>query len=103
MVARRLRFGFIDLCLGMAQIPVMNETRVARLFRIGFDQAVCIPREFELPGEHAIMRKAGNQLIIEPAEKNTKNLGLIEFLKTLEPIDEPFPEIEDPPPEPVDL
>ncbi len=46
------------------------------------------------------MRREGNRLIIEvPPKKMT----LIEWLDTLEPIDEPFPEIEDPPPEPVEL
>jgi antitoxin VapB len=45
------------------------------------------------------MRKEGPRLIIEPTPKKS----LIEILKTLEPIDEDFPEIEDLPPEEVDL
>ena len=44
--------------------------------------------------------KIGDQLIIETPKRK---MTLTEWLDTLEPIDEPFPEIEDPPPEPVDL
>ncbi|MBV8102168.1 MAG: AbrB/MazE/SpoVT family DNA-binding domain-containing protein, partial [Verrucomicrobia bacterium] len=41
--------------------------RRVKLFKNGRNQAVRIPREFELPGEDAIMRKEGRRLIIEPA------------------------------------
>ena len=37
----------------------MNMQRPVKLFRNGRNQAVRIPREFELPGEDAIMRKEG--------------------------------------------
>ncbi|RAU21348.1 AbrB/MazE/SpoVT family DNA-binding domain-containing protein [Paramagnetospirillum kuznetsovii] len=77
----------------------MNHDRRVRLFRNGRNQAVRIPREFELPGEDAIMRKDGDRLIIEPARKRS----LLALLASLEPLDEDFPEIDDPPPEPVDL
>ena len=70
-----------------------------KLFRTGQDQAVRIPREFELPSEDAIMCKQGDKLIIEPAPKR----DLIAFLNTLEPLDEEFPEIDDPPREPAEL
>jgi antitoxin VapB len=36
----------------------MFAERHVRLFKNGRNQAVRIPREFELPGEDAIMRKA---------------------------------------------
>ena len=42
-------------------------TRQVKIFKNGRNQAVRIPREFELPGEDAIMRKEGERLIIEPA------------------------------------
>lgn len=77
----------------------MFPERHVRLFRNGRNQAVRIPREFELPGDDAIMRKEGDRLIIEPAPRKS----LLAVLATLEPIDEEFPEIEDLPPEPVDL
>lgn len=73
--------------------------RVVKLFRNGRNQAVRIPREFELPGNEAVMRQEGSRLVIEPKPK--KSLSAI--LKTLQPIEEEFPEIDDPPPLPVDL
>ena len=78
--------------------PAQAERRV-KLFKNGRSQAVRIPREFELPGKEAIMRKEGERLIIEPAPKRS----LIELLDSWDPIDEEFPPIEDLPPEPVDL
>lgn len=78
----------------------MDQQRHVKLFRNGRNQAVRIPREFELPGTDAVMRKEGNRLIIEmPGKKKT----LAELFAGFETIDEPFPEIDDPPPEPVDL
>lgn len=77
----------------------MNVERHVKLFRNGRNQAVRIPREFELPGENAIMRKDGERLIIEPARKKT----LLEVLATLEYLDEDFPEVPDLPAEPVDI
>jgi antitoxin VapB len=41
--------------------------RHVRLLRNGRNQAVRIPREFELPGQDAIIRKEGERLVIEPA------------------------------------
>ncbi|MBM3531583.1 MAG: AbrB/MazE/SpoVT family DNA-binding domain-containing protein [Alphaproteobacteria bacterium] len=69
------------------------------MFKNGRNQAVRIPREFELPGEDAIMRKEGDRLIIEPAPRKS----LLAWLATLEPLDEEFPEIEDLPPDPVEI
>jgi antitoxin VapB len=73
--------------------------RHVKLFKNGRNQAVRIPREFELPGEDAIMRKEGERLIIEP----TAPKSLLALLATLEPLDEDFPPISDPAPEPVEL
>jgi len=77
----------------------MSGERRVKLFKNGRNQAVRIPREFELPGEDAIMRKEGERLVIEPAP--TKSL--LGWLATLEPLNEDFPEIDDPPPEPFAL
>ena len=77
----------------------MNAERHVKLFKNGRSQAVRIPREFELPGEDAIMRKEGTRLIIEPAPPPS----LLELLATLEPIEEEFGPIEDHAPEPVDI
>ena len=73
--------------------------RHVKLFKNGRNQAVRIPREFELPGEEAIMRKEDGKLIIEPIRKK----GLLALLATMEPCEEEFPEIEDPPAEPFEL
>lgn len=42
-----------------------NERHIS-LFRNGRNQAIRIPREFELKGSEAIIRKVDNKLIIEP-------------------------------------
>ena len=73
--------------------------RYVKLFKNGRNQAVRIPREFELPGEDAIIRKEGERLIIEPVLPKS----LIAILATLPTLDEDFPPIEDLPAEPVDL
>jgi antitoxin VapB len=73
--------------------------RHVKLFRNGRNQAVRIPREFELPGEDAIMRKEGERLIIEPAPPRS----LLALLATLPSLDEELPPLEDSPAEPVDF
>jgi antitoxin VapB len=78
---------------------VVNPQRQVKLFKNGRNQAVRIPREFELPGEDAIMRKEGERLIIEPAPPKS----LLALLATLAPLAEDFPPIPDPAAEPVDL
>lgn len=77
----------------------MGIERRVSLFKNGRNQAVRIPREFEMPGEEVIMHKEGDRLVLEPVKRKS----LSALLASLEPIDEDFPEIEDLPPEPVDL
>jgi antitoxin VapB len=72
----------------------MSEQRHVKLFRNGRNQAVRIPVEFELPGNEAIMHRDGDRLVIEPIRKR----GLTALLKTMEPLHEHFPEIDDPAP-----
>jgi antitoxin VapB len=69
----------------------MGEKRHVRLLRNGRNQVVRIPVEFELPGNEAIMRRDGNRLIIERVRKR----GLVALLKTMKPVDDQFPQIED--------
>jgi antitoxin VapB len=67
--------------------PIQNlPPRHVKLFQNGRNQAVRIPREFELPGEDAIMRKEGQSLILEPAPPKS----LAALLATLSPIDDDF-------------
>jgi antitoxin VapB len=77
----------------------MTQGRHIKLFRNGRNQAVRIPRDFELPGEDAIMRKEGERLIIEP----TPPRSLLGLLPTLGPLDEDFPPIPDPVPGPAGI
>ena len=74
----------------------MSDQRHVRLFRNGRNQAVRIPVEFELPGNEAIMHRDGDRLVIEPVRKR----GLVALLKSMEPVQEAFPEIDDPVPAP---
>ena len=70
-----------------------------RLFKNGRNQAVRIPREFELPGDEAILRKEGGRLVLEPAPPRS----LLALLATLEPLEEDFPPVEELPHAEVDL
>ena len=65
--------------------------RHVRLFRNGRNQALRIPREFELEGEEALIRKEGDRLIVEPIRKGQ----LLALLASLEPLDEPFPDVDE--------
>ena len=60
--------------------------RHVRLFRNGRNQALRIPREFELEGDEVILRKESDRLIVEPIRKGR----LLALLGTLGPVDEPF-------------
>lgn len=75
------------------------EARRVTLFRNGRNQAVRIPKELELPGTVALIRKEGDRLIIEPARTS----GLLEWLRALPPSEESIGPIDDPPPEDVTL
>ena len=72
------------------------QPRQVRLFRNNRNQAVRIPVEFELPGSEAILTRDGDRLIIEPVRKT----GLAALLDGWQPLDETFPDIDDPAPAP---
>lgn len=65
--------------------------RHVRLFRNGRNQAVRIPREFELAGDEAILRKEGDRLVIEPVRKGR----LLALLATLDSIETRFPDVDE--------
>ena len=90
-----------SICHGICQPdgPIVMTERHVKLFKNGRNQVVRIPRDFELPGEDAIIRKDGQRLIIEPAPPRS----LLALLATLPTLDEEFPPIEDRPADPVDL
>ena len=67
----------------------MQTERHVRLFRNGRNQAVRIPREFELDAEEVIMHKEDHRLVIEPVKKK----GLLATLATLSDLEEEIPDI----------
>lgn len=69
--------------------------RHAALFRNGRNQAVRIPREFEMQGTGVLIRKEGDRLILSPIRKNR----LLDLLASWAPLDEGLPEVEDPLPQ----
>ena len=68
-----------------------SSERHVRLFRNGRNQALRIPREFELSGDEAIIRKEGDCLIVRPVQKNS----LLAVLASLEPLEEDFPSVDE--------
>jgi antitoxin VapB len=74
--------------------------RNVKLFRDGHDQAVRIPREFELPGDDAVMRKEAGKIIIEAKQNKS---SLIDLLDSWKDCDEEFPPVADPPTEAEDI
>jgi len=79
-------------------MPSDLPVRRVKLFQNGRNQAVRIPREFELPGEDALMRKDGQRLIIEPIASRS----LVALLKTLSPFDDDLAPITELPTKPID-
>lgn len=85
----------------MAKRSTPAASRVVRLFKNGRNQAVRIPREFELPGRAALVTKDGDRLILAPVAKK----NFIDALRALGPFprSDEMPEIDDRAPEPVEL
>ena len=79
---------------------VESPARHVSLFRNGANQAVRIPKEFELPGKEALMRREGSRLIIEVPEVKPPRgsaaalMAALHELAKLGPIDEEFPDVD---------
>ena len=69
----------------------MLAVKQVSLFRNGRNQAVRIPREFELEGNKAIIHKEGDRLIIEPCPKKE----LLTVLSEMESSIESLPNVDD--------
>lgn len=75
--------------------------RAVKLFRNGANQAVRIPKEFELPGTQALMHREGNRLILELVPDKPKKgsaaalLAALDEIAKLGPCDDDFPDIGD--------
>jgi antitoxin VapB len=79
---------------------VVPTDRIVSLFRNGRNQALRIPRDLELPGSEAVLRKEGDRLIVEPVGRPS----LLEVLSRWAPLDEQLPDVDDlEPVEDVDL
>ncbi|MBU2760563.1 antitoxin [Acidithiobacillus sulfurivorans] len=68
----------------------MLSERHVRLFRNGRNQAVRIPREFELDADEVVMRKEDDRIVIEPIRRH----GLLATLATLSALDETMPDLD---------
>ena len=86
--------------LAPTSAPASTEaSRRVRLFRNGANQAVRIPKEFELPGTDAVMRREGNRLILELVPDRPKKgtaaalAAALESMKDWPIVDEPFPDV----------
>ena len=82
------------------QHDVRASARHARLFRNGRNQALRIPREFELAADEVIIYREDHRLIVEPIKRTP---SLAQVLSQLTPLEESFPSIDDPPSGPEDL
>ena len=74
-------------------VDIVAQARQVRLFRNGRNQAVRIPREFELPGREATLRKVGDRLILEPMRRKS----LLQVLAAMTPLapDDEFPDVDE--------
>jgi antitoxin VapB len=78
----------------------MQSERHVRLFRNGKNQALRIPREFEM-GNEAVIHREGDRLIVEQVKKPS----LLALLAGWEPLAEEFPDVDEGllPPDDVEL
>ncbi len=68
----------------------MQTERHVKLFKNGRNQALRIPREYELPGNEAVIRKEGTKLIIEPVQQRS----LLELIAGWKPLPVDFPDVD---------
>ena len=69
----------------------MPDERRVKLFRNGRNQALRIPREWELDADEALLRLEDGVLTVRPIGRE----GLLPWLASLEPLDVPFPNVDD--------
>lgn len=84
---------------------IKRDEREVSLFRNGRSQAVRIPKEFEIDADKVVMWKDLDGTIhLKPLKPKMTTAEFIDWLKSFGPVtDEEWPEIDDPPPEDVDL
>lgn len=75
------------------QPKTSSRQRTIRLFRNGSNQAVRLPREFELDAEEVIIQREGNRLILTPVPRSWED-----YFVRRSTLDSDFPDaIEDAP------
>jgi antitoxin VapB len=85
----------------IASHAINTGARAVKLFRNGANQAVRIPKEFELPGTQALIHREGNRLILElvPDRPKKGTLAALVFaldeIAKLGPCTDEFPDIGD--------
>jgi antitoxin VapB len=81
--------------------PSNDEPRQVRLFRNGANQAVRIPKEFEMSGSTAILTREGSRLVLEPVQPQYAKgspeamLAMLAELAKLGPCDDEFPDVDE--------
>jgi virulence-associated protein VagC len=60
----------------------VSEPRTAKLLRLGFDQIVEVPSDWEFPSGEVVIVKDGDRLIVTPKDDSSRSKG---------PIDAPAP------------
>lgn len=71
--------------------PIHGTSRSARLFRNGRNQALRIPREFEIEGDEVLITRDGDRLVLEPIKKPS---GLAALLASWDALDQSFPDVD---------
>ena len=85
----------------IATYPTDTGSRAVKLFRNGANQAVRIPKEFELPGKEAMIHREGDKLIIEAIkprfEKGSAGalLAALDEIAKLGPCNDEFPDVDE--------
>jgi antitoxin VapB len=84
----------------IAPYAIDTSARAVKLFRNGANQAVRIPKEFELAGTDALIHREGNKLIIEAVPNKPKKGSAAALAAALRemaaegPIEEEFPDVD---------
>ncbi|TXL69592.1 AbrB/MazE/SpoVT family DNA-binding domain-containing protein [Vineibacter terrae] len=83
----------------------MTETGIAKLFKHGRSQAVRLPKEFRLPGKEVRVRRLGLGVLLEPMERDARDIEAIfaeldrqggaDFLPEGRPEQPPMPDDDD--------
>ena len=79
---------------------IIGKPRQVSLFRNGANQAIRIPKEFELPGKEALLYRDGNKLVLEAIITEPERgspAALAQALQTMAnwtPLTDDFPDVD---------